>query len=82
VLSDFEAAADGHDRIPATSSSWYGAKLKAENLGFISKVGVTQFRLRFTKDDDDDLSADYIKFFSGNASDADQPMLIVTYFVP
>jgi hypothetical protein len=56
--------------------------LKAENLGFISKVGVTQFRLRFAKDDDDDLSADYIKFFSGNASDADRPMLIVTYFVP
>jgi uncharacterized delta-60 repeat protein len=82
VLSDFEAPADGQDRIPATSSSWYSAKLKAENLGFISKVGVTQFRLRFAKDDDDDLSADYIKFFSGNASDADRPMLIVTYFVP
>ena len=82
VLSDFEAPADGQDRIPATSSAWYSATLKAENLGFISKVGVTQFRLRFEKEDDNDLSAGYIKFFSGNASDADQPMLIITYFVP
>ena len=33
---------------------------------FINKTGVTQFRLRFTLDDNDDMSADYMTFRSGN----------------
>jgi hypothetical protein len=32
----------------------------------INKTGTTQFRLRFQKDDNDDLAADYLKFYSGN----------------
>ena len=47
--------------------SWYGATLTDTNMALINKVGVTQFRIRFTKDDDDDMKADYVKFFSGNA---------------
>jgi len=52
------------------------------NLLFISKFGTTQFRLLFSKDDNDDLGADYIKFFSGNSTSANLPQLIVTYYVP
>lgn len=81
-LNDFKAAAAGRESIPGTGPSWYSVKLKATNLTFINKYGVTQFRLRFSKDDDDDLSADYIKFFSGEAIDANRPKLIITYFVP
>ncbi|MBK8616658.1 MAG: cadherin repeat domain-containing protein [Anaerolineales bacterium] len=33
----------------------------------------------FSKDDNDDMGADYIKFFSGSAASSDQPQLIVTY---
>jgi hypothetical protein len=81
-LGDFRTAAAGQDRLPGSGPTWYVATLKATNLSLISKYGVTQFRLRFSKDDDDDLSADYIKFFSGEASDANRPMLIITYVVP
>ena len=57
------------------------AKVRAD-LGFISKVGVTQFRLFFSLDDNDDLGADYLKFFSGNSTTANMPQLIVTYYTP
>jgi uncharacterized delta-60 repeat protein len=63
-------------------NNWYGVNLSAANLGFISKVGVTQFRLRFSLPSDNDKVADYDKFFSGNAPTGYQPQLIVTYYVP
>ncbi len=63
--------------------SWYGATLADANLVRINKIGLTQFRVRFTKDDDDDMKADYAKFFSGNAaSSANWPTLVVTYYLP
>ncbi len=63
--------------------SWYGATLADANLVRINKMGVTQFRVRFTKDDDDDMKADYAKFFSGNAAlSANWPKLVVTYYLP
>ncbi|MGC8855185.1 MAG: hypothetical protein ACP5QU_00115 [Anaerolineae bacterium] len=51
-------------------------------FSFLNKTGLTQFRLRFTKDDNDDRSADYLKFFSGNAALAYRPVLIIEYYVP
>lgn len=66
---------------PATGG-WYTASLNNANLPYVNKIGKTQFRLRFTKDDNDDLGADYLKFYSGDASDANRPQLIVTYVVP
>jgi hypothetical protein len=62
--------------------SWYAAQLSDAKLGLINKTGLTQFRLAFTKDDNDDLGSDYVKFFSGNAISANRPQLIVTYYVP
>ena len=53
-----------------------------QKAGDINKVGVTQFRLRFTLDDNDDMGNDYIKFFSGNSTDANRPALIITYYLP
>ena len=44
---------------------------------------MTQFRLYFTRDDNDDLGADFMKFFSGNyANAAARPTLVITYTVP
>jgi len=83
-LSDFAAAASSSTPetfVPQTYT-WYTANLSSSNLALVNKGGVTQFRLRFNLDDNDDLNADYIKFFSGEAISANQPQLIVTYFVP
>ncbi|HMB24938.1 MAG TPA: hypothetical protein VKP08_18970, partial [Anaerolineales bacterium] len=64
------------------TSSWYAVQLSSGNLSLVNRFGVTQFRLSFSSDDDDDQSADYVKFFSGNSTDANKPELIVTYYVP
>jgi hypothetical protein len=82
---DFSApASSGAIRDPLTglTSSWYSAELSNANLALINKAGRTQFRLFFSKDDNDDLSAEYIKFFSGNSIDANKPELVITYYVP
>lgn len=82
---DFSALAGTgalRDPFTALTSSWYSAELSNTNLALINKIGRTQFRLFFSRDDDDDLSADYVKFFSGNSSDANMPELVITYYVP
>jgi uncharacterized delta-60 repeat protein len=82
-LDDFAApASEGavQDSVTANTFSWYTANLNTGNLGLINKAGATQFRLLFSLDDNDDMNADYMKFFSGNATvEADQPQLIITY---
>jgi hypothetical protein len=42
---------------------------------------MTQFRLYFTKGDNANLKADWMKFFSGNSA-VGQPQLIITYTLP
>jgi Zn-dependent metalloprotease len=84
--SDFESAANknavGLIANNPEIGGWYFANLNATAYPFINLMGTTQFRLRFQKDDNDDLSADYLKFFSGNtATPADRPVLIVEYYV-
>jgi hypothetical protein len=61
---------------------WYRAPLRGASYSLINVTGSTQFRLRFELDDNDDLSADYLSFYTGNAAEADRPELIVTYYVP
>ena len=83
--ADFSAAASPgalRDQVAGLTFSWYGAQLDNTNLFLINKIGTTQFRLLFSKDDNDDLDADYIKFFSGNSTSDNLPQLIVTYYVP
>jgi hypothetical protein len=62
-------------------SGWYSALLNPAGRSNINKVGVTQFRLYFAKDDNDDLGADFMKFFSGNNTTL-RPQLVVTYTMP
>lgn len=83
-LGDFAAdpSSVAHDTFVGLTYSWYTAKVSYPNLVFVNQHGVTQFRLRFSLDDNDDLSADYIRFFSGEAQDSFQPQLIVTYTLP
>ena len=84
TLGDFAAPPSSKlkDSFTPAASSWYTATPSPSNLAFVNRYGRTQFRLRFKLDDNDDLSADYLKFYSGDASDADRPQLIVTYVLP
>ena len=80
-LEDFSAIANigsTQDIFSAADAGWYTAGLSNINLGLVNKAGVTQFRLLFSKDDNDDMDADYAKFFSGNSA-SDLPQLTVTY---
>ena len=49
---------------------------------YVNRMGFTQLRLRFTKDDNNDLGADYLSFYSGNAAASVRPVLEVVYYVP
>ncbi len=51
-------------------------------LSYVNRTGTTQFRVRFIKGDDGDGLADYLLFYSGNATLASRPQLIVTYYIP
>ena len=62
-------------------SGVYSATLGASANTLINRVGPTQFRLRFTKDDNNNLAVNYLKFFSGNSLTG-QPQLVIQYYVP
>ena len=82
---DFSAAATkssgaSFSSTPVSGGKSYEATFPAASFQYINKAGITQFRLRFTLDDNDDLSADYLKFFSGNYSVvSDRPELEIEY---
>ena len=86
AISDFQALANKaavatFSKTPA-AGAWYSAILNSTAYPFINRTGTTQFRLRFALDDNDDMSADYLKFFSGNAAATYRPILIIQYYVP
>jgi hypothetical protein len=90
-LTDFQAAAQKNSAMVIKNNpvgGWYTAALGAANFGTINKAGLTQFRLRFTKDDNNDSLSNYIRFFSGNCPVAgkcltsDRPVLIIKYHLP
>jgi hypothetical protein len=60
-------------------SGWFSTRV-FENA--VNRTGLTQFRLRLGKDDNDNLQADYLLIFSGNAPAASRPALEIQYFVP
>ncbi len=86
-LGDFKAAASLNKALTFTNSkvdNWYSQSL-SRNLcdpWYINLTGVTQFRLRFSKDDNNDFGADYLKIYSGEADVAAQPQLIIEYYLP
>lgn len=66
----------------APKNNWYHANLGSSAFQYINLTGITQFRLRFARDDNDDKGADCLKFFSGNAALWARPQLIIEYYVP
>jgi arabinogalactan oligomer / maltooligosaccharide transport system substrate-binding protein len=84
-VSDFQAAASRNlvgtfGNTP--TNGWYSVNLSATAFQWVNRTGTTQFRLRFGLDDNNDNGADFMKFFSGNATAADRPMLIINYHAP
>lgn len=63
-------------------AGWYSARLRTTAFPYFNQAGFTQFKLRFTKDDDNDTVADYVRFHSGNSVLANRPVLIIRYYVP
>jgi len=61
------------------SGGWYTAELDPATVNL---DGVTQFRLRFQKDDDDNKTTDTLEFYSGNAANDVRPNLVVYYEIP
>jgi hypothetical protein len=85
--ADFQTAASktyGPFR-PALSGGWYSIDLTS-GKAFINKLassgGLTQIRLRFKLDDNNNTIANYLSLYSGNAGSSYRPQLIVEYYVP
>ncbi len=86
-IGDFQAVASrnnvGTIESPPDVNGWYMTKLMTTSYTNINPLGVTQLRLRFQVDDNNDGGADFIKFYSGDiGSVGNRPMLIVMYYVP
>ncbi|HLO32604.1 MAG TPA: cellulase family glycosylhydrolase [Anaerolineales bacterium] len=69
---------------PINISNWYSAIMDSsgDRIPPINLTGTTQFRLRFTLDDNNNRKADYISFSSGDAAMANRPQLIIQYYIP
>ena len=85
--ADFQAAASmqniGTIRNLPDANSRYSTNLMSTAYSSVNKKGLTQVRLRFATDDNNDNGADFIRFFSGNdAALSNRPLLQVTYYVP
>jgi len=85
AASDFQAAATKlnagqFSSIPVSGGSAYQALLPVSSFAYINKTGLSQFRLRFALDDNNDSGADYMLFRSGNYTViSDRPELEVEY---
>jgi hypothetical protein len=85
--SDFQTAANktyGPFK-PTAVSNWYSINLTGAKA-YVNKLatsgGLTQIRLRFKLDDNNNAVANYLSLFSGNAPTASRPQLIIQYYVP
>jgi WD40 repeat protein len=84
-LVDFQATASRNavgTFFNAPAGDWYSSTLDAAAFPYISLIGVTQFRLAFQLDDNDDLGADTLQFYSGDGDIAYRPQLQILYYVP
>ncbi len=70
---------------PALTGGWYTFNLTSAKA-YINKLaagsGLTQIRLRFKLDDNNNAIANYLSLYSGNAGAASRPQLIVEYYIP
>jgi hypothetical protein len=64
----------------------YTIALPSAAYPYINKLaaggGLTQLRLRFKLDDNNNTIANYISFYSGNAPAANRPVLTITFHAP
>jgi len=85
-LADFKAGASGASVLSLgnnpSGTGWYSGALAYPDLQYINTLGTTQFRMRFSKDDNNNTGADYLRIYSGNAASGSRPQLILTYYVP
>ena len=85
-ISDFQAPASLYSAgmiLNNPVGGWYWTTLDGKALQFVNPSGVTQLRLGFQIDDDDDARDDYLSFFSGNYSVASaRPQLLIKYYTP
>jgi sugar lactone lactonase YvrE len=69
----------------APASNWYSLNLTSAQA-FVNNLatngGLTQIRLRFKLDDNNNAMANYLSCYSGNAPAANRPQLIIEYYVP
>lgn len=85
-VTDFQAAASRSGVgtiLNAPNNNWYSSNLRTTAFPYINLIGITQFRLRFQVDDNDNLAADTVQFYSGDYGDlALRPRLEVKYYIP
>lgn len=68
---------------PTPVDGVYSASLNSVGLSNLNLAGITQFRLRFLTDDNNNLSADLMRFFSGDhVSGINRPQLVIQYLMP
>jgi hypothetical protein len=85
--TDFQATASKTygPFMTALGGGWYSINLTS-GKAYINKLstlsGLTQIRLRFKLDDNNNAIANYLSFFSGNAPAASRPQLVIQYYVP
>jgi hypothetical protein len=84
ALNDFKAPAAAikagvFDKSP--DDGWYSVNLNPDGVNNLSKASITQFRLYFAKDDNNNLRADSMNFVSGNSA-SDKPQLVIVYSLP
>ncbi|GEM_PF-3184994 len=88
VIGDFQAAASKSAATSFTGVTmdenglWFSAYLASNDYQYVNLTGTTQFRLRYAVDDNNNNSADYCAFYSGNAAFAHRPQLVIYYYVP
>ncbi|MBL1171703.1 MAG: hypothetical protein HND45_04665 [Chloroflexi bacterium] len=85
AVGDFQAAA-GRVAVAVFGTpvnNWYSAVLNSSGRNYINLTGTTQFRLRFTTDDNNNGVADYMKFYSGDHGNVGVwPTFVIEYYVP
>jgi sugar lactone lactonase YvrE len=83
--TDFQALASANavGHFTSIGGGWYQLVLPAADYTYINLTGATQFRLRFTLDDNNNHIANYDTFFAGGATTStDRPVLYLEYTVP
>ena len=84
---DFQTAASKSygPFMTALSGGWYSIDLTS-GKAYINKLstlsGLTQIRLRFKLDDNNNAITNYLSLFSGNALAGWRPQLVIEYYIP